>query len=57
MTVLCELENKTIILQMALRLAAEVPKFSISGTRKQISLFSIQKYLKKYVAGFKNIDF
>ena len=40
---------------MALRLAVQVSKFLMLN--KKNSLFSIQKYLKKYVAVFKNINF
>ena len=42
---------------MALRLAAWMPKSSISNKKKKISLISIQKYLRKYVAVLKNIYF
>ena len=52
---ICQL-GKEPFFQMALRLASEVPKFQ-SGTEKPISVFSIQKYLKEYIAIYKNINF
>ena len=57
MRLLCQLEKKTIFFANHSAAGSISPKIFYLEQKKQIYLFSIQKYLKKYVAVIKNIDF